>query len=92
MSLETIVTETVGNDTITDSEAGTKVILKTIGGEFVKKQQCKKVTSVCKLNSFSDKNQKWKLDGPMLKNKEGAWKSDESLSHLFYSSTLQKFL
>ena len=46
-------------------------------GEFVKKQQCKKATRVCKLNSFSDKTQRWKLDGPMLKNKEGAWKSDD---------------
>ena len=31
LSLETIVFKTVGNDTITDSEAGTKVILKTLG-------------------------------------------------------------
>ena len=46
-------------------------------GEFVKQQQCKKATRVYKLNSFSDKTQRWKLDGPMLKNKEGAWKSDD---------------
>ena len=32
LSLETIVNKTVGyNDTISDSEAGTKVILKTLG-------------------------------------------------------------
>jgi hypothetical protein len=32
LSLETVVNKTVGyNDTITDSEAGTKVILKTLG-------------------------------------------------------------
>ena len=31
MSLETVFNKTVGNDTITDSEAGTKVILKTLG-------------------------------------------------------------
>ena len=30
-------------------------------GEFVKKQQCKKVTRVWKLNSFSGKAQRWKL-------------------------------
>ena len=34
-------------------------------------------TRVCKLNSFSDKTQRWKLDGTVLKNKEGVWKSDD---------------
>ena len=47
-----------------------KTIREEIEGEFVKKQQCKKATRVCKLNSFSVKTQRWKLDGPMLKNKE----------------------
>ena len=47
-------------------------------GEFVKKQHCKKATRVCKLNSFSDEIQRWKLNGLMLKNKEGAWKSDDN--------------
>ena len=45
------------------------------GGEFVKKQQCKKATRVCKLNYFSDSL--WKLDGYMLQNKEGIWKSND---------------
>ena len=31
LSLESIVFKTVGNDTFTDSEAGTKVVLKTLG-------------------------------------------------------------
>ena len=44
-------------------------------GEFLKKQQCKKSTRICKLNSFSDKTQRWKLDDNMLKNKAGVWKS-----------------
>ena len=44
----------------------------------MKKQQCKKATRVCKLNSFSDKIQRWKLDDyNKLKNKEGIWKSDD---------------
>ena len=42
-------------------------------GEFVKKKQCKKATWVWKINSFSD--QRWKLDGSVLKNKAGVWKS-----------------
>ena len=46
-------------------------------GEFVKKQQCKKATRVCKLIFFSDKTQRWTLDGTMLKNEEGVWKSDD---------------
>ena len=47
-------------------------------GEFVKKPQCKKATRVCKLNHFSDKTQRWKLDSNTgkLENKEGVWKSD----------------
>ena len=46
-------------------------------GEFVRKQQCKKATRICKLNSFSD-NQKWKLgNNKKLKNKERVWKSDD---------------
>ena len=32
---------------------------------------------LCKFNYFSDKNQRWKLDGNKLKNKEGLWKSDD---------------
>ena len=48
-----------------------------MAGEFVKKQQCKKATRVCKLNSFSDKTQRWKLgNNKKLENKEGVWKSD----------------
>ena len=47
-------------------------------GEFVKQQQCKKATRVCKLNSFSDKTQRWKLDGEMLINKEGVWTSNDN--------------
>ena len=43
-------------------------------GEFVKKQQCKKATTF-KFDSFPD--QRWKLDGSMLKNKAGIWKSDD---------------
>ena len=47
-------------------------------GEFVKKQQCKKATRICKLNSFSDKSQRWKLGyDKKLKNNEGIWKSDD---------------
>ena len=47
-------------------------------GEFVKKQQCKKATRVCKLNSFSDIFQRWKLgNNKKLENKEGVWKSDD---------------
>ena len=49
-----------------------------IGGEFVKQQQCKKATRICKLNSFSDKTQRWKLgNNKKLENKEGVWKSDD---------------
>ena len=47
-------------------------------GEFLKKQQCKKATRIFKLNSFSDKTQRWKLDDNMLKNKAGVWKSVDS--------------
>ena len=54
-----------------------KGILDEEKGEIVKKKQCKKATRVCKPNSFSDKTQRWKLNGQMLKNKEGAWKSDD---------------
>ena len=32
---------------------------------------------LCKFNYCSDKNQRWKLDGNKLKNKEGLWKSDD---------------
>ena len=47
-------------------------------GEFVIKQQCTKATWVCKLNSFSDKTQRWKLgNNKKLENKEGVWKSDD---------------
>ena len=47
-------------------------------GEFVKKKQCKKATSVCKLNSFPDKTQRWKLgNNKRLENEEGVWKSDD---------------
>ena len=47
-------------------------------GEFVKKQQCKKATRICKLNSFSDKTQRWKLgNNKKLENKGGVWKSDD---------------
>ena len=45
-------------------------------GEFVKKQQCKKSTRVCKLNHFSGSHL-WKLNGSMLQNKAKIWKSDE---------------
>ena len=48
------------------------------GGKFVKKQQCKKATRICKLNSFSDKTRRWKLgNNKKLENKEGVWKSDD---------------
>ena len=48
-------------------------------GEFVKKrQQCQKATRVCKLNSFPDKTQRWKLgNNKTLENEEGVWKSDD---------------
>ena len=47
-----------------------------IMSEFVKKWQCKKATRIPKFNSFSD--QRWKLDGNMLENKAGIWKSVDS--------------
>ena len=53
-------------------------LLTNLEGEFVRKQQCKKATRVCKLNSFPDKSQRWKLDDKMLKNKAGVWKSVDS--------------
>ena len=46
-------------------------------GEFVKNQQCKKATRICKLNSFSDNTQKWKLNNKKLENKAGVSKSDD---------------
>ena len=54
-----------------------EIIRSAHDSEFVKKQQCKKATSICKLNSFSDKTQRWKLvNNNKLENKEGVWKSD----------------
>ena len=49
------------------------------------KKQCKKATRVCKLDSFSEKNQLWKLDGKskLLSKadfraaKDFTWKSDD---------------
>ena len=35
-----------------------------------------KTTGVSKLNYFSASNQLWKLNGTMLQDKEGLWKSD----------------
>ena len=43
------------------------------------KKQGIKATRVCKLNSFSDKSQRWKLgSNNKLQNKEGVWKKDDS--------------
>ena len=62
---------------IKSSEPEALEFLKLIqgsNGEFVKNQQCKKATTF-KFDSFLD--QRWKLDGNMLKNKAGIWKSDD---------------
>ena len=60
------------------NDSNTKINSNDLVGEFVKKQQCKKATRICKLNSFSDKTQRWKLhNSKKLENQEGVWKSDD---------------
>ena len=49
---------------------------RNIDGKFVKMQQCKKSTRVCKLNHFSGSHL-WKLNGSILQNKAEIWESDE---------------
>ena len=63
---------------IKNLEEAFNVLIESLAGEFVIKQQCKKATRVCKFNSFSGKTQRWKLDDNMLKNKAGVWKSVDS--------------
>ena len=74
--VEKFLTATAADDLeiVSNSEL---VILEQMG-EFVKKQQFKKATRVCKLNSFSDETQRWKLhNSKKLENQEGVWKSDD---------------
>ena len=70
------VIKTVGSEDYKFGDMA-KGVIETVGsGEFVKKQQCKKATRISKYNSFLD--QRWKIDGNMLKNKAEIWKSVDS--------------